>query len=192
MKKFACLVVFVLLANVAYADYIGGLWVDPSWIKLHEVGSMKIVSGVTRQLTSAYRSNQRTDLTMVTKRWDKKPSVMTEATTDTLILDKPRKITLTGDQEGKKGWRVDNFLLIEILDSAGKVQSQKVVGRLDGGDYVMCNGKRVAQMQSNSVTFAAKQIDISPLPVKKPFKLRVTALDYGEFGEVSDIYMIIE
>jgi hypothetical protein len=129
---------------------------------------------------------------MQTAKWEKKPSIMGEETTDTLFLDKPRKIRLAGDEEGKKGWRVDNFLLVEVMDESGTVSNRKVVGRFDSGDSLLQGGKRVSQVQPNSMMFTPKQVDIGPLPVKKPFKLKVTSLDYGEFGEVSDVYMIVE
>ncbi len=192
MKKMLMAGLLFLSASTVSAEYINGQWVDPSWVKLHEVKSMKIVSAVARQKTSAYHSNQRSDLSMQTKRWDKKPSIMTEETTEILFLDKPGKIRLAGDAEGKKSWKVDNFLLVEILDTNGVVTTKKVVGRFDSGDNLLQDGKRVSQLQPNSMTFTPKQVDIGPLPVKKPFKLKVTALDYGEFGEASDVYMIIE
>jgi hypothetical protein len=192
MKRLLIAALLCFAASTASAEYLNGQWVDPSWVKLHEVKNMKIVSAVARQKTSAYHSNQRSELSMQTKKWEKKPSTMTEETTDILFLDKPRKIRLAGDEEGKKGWRVDNFILVEIMDPNGTVTSRKVVGRFDSGDNVLQDGKRISQLQPNSMIFTPKQVDIGPLPVKKPFKLRVSALDYGEFGEVSDVYMIIE
>ena len=192
MKKLFIAALLCLAAATASAEYINGQWVDPSWVKLHEVKNLKIVSAVARQKTDAYRSNQRADLSMQTKKWDKKPSIMTEETTEILFLDKPRKIRLSGDEEGKKSWKVDNFILVEIMEPNGTVTSRKVVGRLDSGDSVLQDGKRISQLQPNSMIFTPKQVDIGPLPLKKPFKLKVTALDYGEFGEVSDVYMIIE
>lgn len=192
MKKLLLAALLSFAATTASAEYLNGQWLDPSWVKLHEVKSMKIVSAVARQKTEAYRSNQRADLSMQTRKWDKKPSVMTEETTEILFLDKPRKIRLAGDEEGKKGWRVDNFILVEIMDANGSVTSRKVVGRFDTGDNVLQDGKRISQLQPNSMTFTPKQVDIGPLPLKKPFKLKVSALDYGEFGEATDVYMIIE
>lgn len=192
MKKLLIAALLSLAATTASAEYINGQWVDPSWVKLHEVKNLKLVSAVARQQTASYRSNQRKDLAMQTGRWDKTPSIMTEETTDILFLDKPRKLKLAGDDEGKKGWRVDNFILIEVLDQNGAVTARKVVGKLDGTDSVLQGGKRISQLQPNSVMFKAKQIDIGPLPLKKPFKLKVTALDYGEFGEVSDVYLLID
>lgn len=192
MKKLFIAALLCFAATTASAEYINGQWVDPSWVKLHEVKNMKIVSAVARQLTSAYRSNQRSDLSMQTKKWDKKPSIMTEETTEILFLDKPRKIRLAGDEEGRKSWKVDNFILVEIMEPNGTVTSRKIVGRLDSGDSVLQDGKRISQLQPNSMMFTPKQVDIGPLPLKKPFKLKVTALDYGEFGEVTDVYMIIE
>jgi hypothetical protein len=192
MKKFLLAAVFSFAASAASAEYLNGQWVDPSWVKLHEVKSLKIVSAVARQKTAAFHSNQRADLAMQTAKWEKKPSIMGEETTDTLFLDKPRKIRLAGDEEGKKGWRVDNFLLVEVMDESGTVSNRKVVGRFDSGDSLLQGGKRVSQVQPNSMMFTPKQVDIGPLPVKKPFKLKVTSLDYGEFGEVSDVYMIVE
>jgi len=192
MKKFLLAAILSLAASAASAEYLNGQWVDPSWVKLHEAKSVKIVSAVARQKTPAYHSNQRADLSMQTSKWDKKPSIMGEETTDMLFLDKPRKIRLAGDEEGKRGWKVDNFILVEIMDEAGTVTNRKIVGRLDSGDSLHQGGKRVSQLQPNSMIFTPKQVDIGPLPVKKPFKLKVTSLDYGEFGEVSDVYMIIE
>ncbi len=192
MKKLLLAAILTLTASAVSAEYLNGQWVDPSWVKLHEVKSVKIVSAVARQKTAAFRSNQRADLSMQTGKWDKKPSTMGEETTDILFLDKPRKVRLAGDEEGKKGWKVDNFILVEIMDETGAVTNRKVIGRLDSGDSLLQSGKRVSQLQPNSMVFTPKKVDIGPLPVKKPFKLKVTALDYGDFGEVSDVYMIIE
>lgn len=192
MKNILIAALLSLAATTASAEYINGQWVDPFWVKLHEVKTLKLLSAVARQQTASYRSNQRKDLAMQTSRWDKTPSIMVEDSTDTLFLDKPHKLRLAGDDEGKKGWRVDNFVLIEVLDQNGAVTARKVVGKLDATDAVLQGGKRISQLQPNSVMFKAKQIDIGPLPVKKPFKLKVTALDYGEFGEVSDVYLIVD
>ncbi len=193
MRYYLSIILLLLFTQIAAADYVGGVWVDPQWIKLHEVGNLKVVMNIARQKTESYRSNQRQDLLMQTKKWDKKPSSMTELITDTLFLDKPRRISLAGDAGGVKGWRVDNFLLVEVLDQNDKIIKQAMIGRLADADQVLSNGKRLAQFGPNSMIFSAKQVDIGPLlPVKKPFKLKVTALDYGEFGEVTDVYLIVE
>lgn len=192
MKKLLLAALLSFAATTASAEYINGQWVDPSWVKLHEVKTMKIVSAVARQQTKAYHGNQRKDLAMQTTTMEKVPSIMTEETTEILFLDKPRKIRLAGDEEGKKGWKVDNFILVEIMEPNGNVTSRKIVGKVASGDSLLQGGKRVSQLQPNSMMFTPKQVDIGPLPVKKPFKLKITALDYGEFGEVTDVYMLVE
>jgi hypothetical protein len=193
MKKVLVTILLLLFAQVAYAEYINGVWVDPQWVKLHEVRTLKVVMGIPRQKTESFRSNQRQDLAMQTKRWDKKPSVMTELTTDTLFLDRPRRVSLAGDAGGGKGWRIDNILLVEVLDHSDNVIKQGMIGRLADADQLLSHGKRMAQYGPNSMIFSGKQVDIGPLlPVKKPFKLKVSALDYGEFGEVTDVYLIVE
>ncbi|NJD90435.1 MAG: hypothetical protein FIA91_02800 [Geobacter sp.] len=192
MKKLFLAALLSFAASTASAEYINGQWVDPSWVKLHEVKTMKIVSAVARQQTKAYHGNQRKDLAMQTTTMEKVPSIMTEETTEILFLDKPRKIKLAGDEEGRKGFKVDNFILVEIMEPNGKVTSSKIVGKVASGDSLLLGGKRVSQLQPNSMMFTPKQVDIGPLPVKKPFKLKITALDYGEFGEVNDVYMLVE
>ena len=192
MKKLLLAALLSFAATTASAEYINGQWVDPSWVKLHEVKNMKIVSAVARQQTKAFHGNQRKDLAMQTSSMEKVPSIMTEEKTEILFLDKPRKIRLAGNEEGTKGWKVDNFILVEVMEPDGRVTSSKIVGKVMSGDSLLMNGKRVSQLQPNSMLLSAKQVDIGPLPVKKPFKLRVSALDYGEFGEVTDVYMIID
>jgi len=105
-----------------------------------------------------------------------------------LMITTPAKFCLAGDAGGTKGWRVDNFLLIEVLDQSGNLLSSALAGLTE---TVRRNGNPIETIGRSSDSFNACEIDVTRLlPVGRPFRLRVSAMDYGYVGFVSDVYIV--
>src|SRR5437763_15811364 len=63
---------------------------------------------------------RRADVEIETHDYDRTPHVVAVGETPLIHLDGARA-RLFGDQTGKEGWSVDNFVLIEVVDEKGKV-----------------------------------------------------------------------
>jgi hypothetical protein len=131
----------------------------------------------------------RKDIEVDTRDFDRTPHVVASQETDTLQLAGQRA-RLFGNQAATDGFSVDNFLLFEVLDAKGQVTSRFVIGQAEG---VLVNDQRLDNVGKMGFNFDAGEIDItSHLPESAPFKLRVTALDYGGVGRVSDVWLVME
>jgi len=101
-----------------------------------------------------------------------------------------QRVTLAGDREGRKGYRVDNFLLFEVRSSRG-VQ-RFYIGGTDHKSGITFRGKRVQQVGNNKLSFQAGKLDLTRFfPVGEALTLRAWALDYGGVGGVSDVFLIM-
>lgn len=149
----------------------------PGAMILDQLDSLQLIKAVTRKETSAFRSRPRQDLSMQTGSGDRTPSIMAELTSETLILQSPRRLTLAGDPNGANAWGLDNFLLIEILDLQGQVIRRAVIGNTEP---VFTKGEQIPQIGPNQFEFPPRLVEATSLiPLNQPFKLKVTALDYG-------------
>ncbi len=148
---------------------------------------LQVARNVPNQNSSAFKKNVRNDLSMDTTRYDKIPYSMHVSSHD-LMIAAPAKFCLAGDAGGTKGWSVDNFLLIEILDQSGNLISSAVAGLTE---TVRRNGNPIEMIGRSSYSFNACEIDITKLlPVGRPFRLRASAMDYGGVGYVSDVFIV--
>ncbi len=148
---------------------------------------LQVVRNVPNQNSSAFKKNVRNDLSMDTTRYDKIPYSMHVSSHD-LMIAAPAKFCLAGDAGGTKGWSVDNFLLIEVLDQSGNLTSSALAGNTE---TVRRNGNPIETIGRTSFSFNACEIDITKLlPVGKPFRLRASAMDYGGVGYVSDVFIV--
>ncbi len=139
-----------------------------------------------QQGTAANSSNTRTDLTFHPDSWDKHPHALYRSE-HSFILSQPMHALLAGDAAGTKGWSVDNFLLIEVLDSEGRVKKMAEIGC---SEPLYCNDNPVPEIGPSSFSFNKKEIDLrSILPLNTPFTLRVTAMDYGSAANCSDVFI---
>ena len=148
---------------------------------------LQISRNVPNQNSSAFKQNVRKDLTVDAARFDKIPYSMHVSSHD-LMITTPAKFCLAGDAGGTKGWSVDNFLLIEILDQSGNLISSALAGLTE---TVRRNGNPIETIGRSSDSFNACEIDVTKLlPVGRPFRLRASAMDYGYVGFVSDVFIV--
>ncbi len=148
---------------------------------------LQVVRNVPNQYSSAFKQNVRNDLSMDTTRFDKIPYSMHVSSHD-LMISAPAKFCLAGDAGGTKGWSVDNFLLLEVLDQSGNLTSSAVAGLTE---TVRRNGNPIEMIGRSSYSFNACEIDVTKLlPVGRPFRLRTSAMDYGGVGYVSDVFIV--
>jgi hypothetical protein len=120
---------------------------------------------------------------------DRTPHVVESATTETIELGNAHA-RLAGNAEGTAPFEVDNFLLFDVLDPQGKPLSSFVVGYVPG---VLRGNQRLDNVGAMRFQFDAGQVDISShVPANKPFKLQVTALDFGGVGRVTDVYLVMD
>jgi hypothetical protein len=127
---------------------------------------------------------------MQTTQWDPNPSIMEESTTETVILTRPRRITLAGNAAGSVGWSIDNFLLLELLDETGNPIASGLIGNADPAIH---RGVRIQQFGPNAFNFGPRQVDVTALfPLNRPFRLRATALDYGGSGWTTPVWLHVE
>ena len=131
----------------------------------------------------------RNDVEVDTRTYDRSAHVVATGESPPLQLLGARA-RLFGDKAGTQGFSVDNFLLFEVLDSTGKVFSRFAVGYAEG---VILNGQRVDNVGRMAFSFEPGEIDItSHLPEKGPFRLKVTAIDYGGVGRVGDVWLKLD
>ena len=148
---------------------------------------LQVVRNVPNQSSSAFKKNVRNDLSVDTTSCDKIPYSMHVSNHD-LTITTPGKFCLAGDAGGTKGWSIDNFLLIEVLDQSGNLISSAVAGIME---TVRRNGNPVERIGRSSHSFDACEIDVTKLlPVGRPFRLRTSAMDYGGVGYVSDVFIV--
>jgi hypothetical protein len=148
---------------------------------------LQVVRNVPNQNSSAFKQNVRKDLSIDTTSWDKIPYSMHVSSHD-LVITTPGKFCLAGDAGGTKGWSVDNFLLIEVLDQSGNLISSAVAGVME---TVRRNGNPIEKIGRSSHSFDTCEIDVTKLlPVGRPFRLSTSAMDYGGVGYVSDVFVV--
>lgn len=137
------------------------------------------------------KGEQRTDIEIRPTHHDTTPSVVAVSESPVLLLGPDMRVSLSGSADGQAGWSVDNFLLFERLDAQGTVRDRFVVGF--SADPVYAGNEMVENVGDWSPRFDARSPDLTPrLPVGEPFKLRVTALDNGITGSVSDVFLVLE
>jgi uncharacterized caspase-like protein len=157
-------------------------------IDLDSIQSLQIIKNVPVQSSNNFKMNLRSDLKMDTWTYDKIPYYMTTSSTK-VMLRSPRKVTLAGDAQGRMPWKVDNFLLLETMDSSGAILRKVVIGNTDD---VLYDGKVIQKIGPKSFTFQAETIDVTELfPINRQVVLRASAMDYGGLGEVSNIFLIL-
>jgi hypothetical protein len=128
----------------------------------------------------------RKDVEIDTRDYDRTPHVV--ATGETPMLDAAGLTArLYGDEAMTTGFSVDNFVLIEIIASNGKILDRVAVGFTD---TVSIGTENVDNLGRKAFTFEAGEINLTPkLPERGAFKLRATALDYFGVGRVSDVFV---
>jgi hypothetical protein len=138
--------------------------------------------------SSKFKSNTYQELSIGTTTWDKTPYHLANPYFGTVTVQPGQKCFLAGDSAGQTGWKVDNFLLFEI--QTGMETKRLICG---AAEPVYYNGERVQQVGSNKFDFNPGEIDLTGyFPQGVPVELKVSALDYGGSGYVSNVYLIIQ
>lgn len=145
--------------------------------------SIRIFAAVPFQDSAAFKAATHKSLRVVApQNWDPIPYHVTKPFTTTITARPGQRFLLAGDAAGKKGWTVDNFLLVEIHSAPG---TQRLVVGNTNGSPVEYEGRRLTQVSPDS-------LDLSKyLPANVPVRLTVSALDFGGRGGISDLFLIV-
>lgn len=149
---------------------------------------VRLFSEVPKQGSAAFRSNTYPSVRIATGAWDPVPYHMAPPFTGTVTVDPQQMVMLAGDENGTRPWSIDNFLLFEISSSSGT--NRFVVGTVEPVSF---DGQGVPQVGPSGFSFSPGSLDLTDLfPKGEPVELKVSALDYGGVGGVSDVYLIIK
>ena len=95
--------------------------------------AIKVFSAVPFQSSSAFKENIYPELLVDTYTYDRTPYYMTDSFTCVLNIQEGQHCFLAGDREGKTGWSVDNFILLEI--EADSEVEYYVIGKIGNQAY---------------------------------------------------------
>jgi hypothetical protein len=142
----------------------------------------------TPEAETSTRVEKRTDLLVTVENGDPAPAVITVGQAGPLNRQ-GGSLRLYGDEAGKTGWSVDNFVLIEVLDKNNKVLHRGAAGFQAGLTH---GAEQVDSLGQMKFSFGAGEIDISKLvPANENVTIKATALDTGGVGRVSNLYLIL-
>ncbi len=134
------------------------------------------------------RVERRTDIVPQGEGTDATAAVVAKAEVGPIEVNGGRA-RLHGDAAGTLGWRVDNAVVFEVLGARGEVTHRFAVGYHDG---LRMGSDNIDNFGRKAFQFDAGEVDLAQLlPESGPFKLRVTAIDAGNSGGVSDLYLIV-
>lgn len=149
--------------------------------------AFKLLSA-TPEAETAARAEKRQDLYVVTDSGDPVPAVVAVGQVGP-ISRQNGKVRLYGDEAGKLGWSVDNFLLLEVVNASGEVVNRVAIGFQQG---LTCGSEHIDTTGGMKFAFEAGEVDLSTLlPAEEPFTLKVSALDIGGVGQNSDLYLVL-
>jgi hypothetical protein len=132
---------------------------------------------------------KREDVEIDTRDFERTPRVVATGETPLVQLSGARA-RLYGDAAGAKGFEVDNFILLEVLDASGRVLNRSAVGFTEN---VHMGREVVDRVGPHSFRFEPGQVDLtSRLPESEPFQVRATVLDYSGVGRVTDVFLVLE
>ena len=134
------------------------------------------------------RTEQRTDIYVNTTSGEPIPYIVSKSTIGPINRQGGR-VRLFGDKEGHKGWKVDNFVLFEILGKDGLLLSRFVVGFQQGASI---GSEQIDSLGPMQFQFGPGEIDITRfLPEFEDVTIQATALDTGSTGAISSLWMIL-
>lgn len=147
--------------------------------------SVKLLGATEERETKAI-ADFRVDVDAEGKEYEVPVKVVAFAETEPLSAE-GYELRLSGDEAGRAGFEVDNFLLVEVLSPQGAVLNRVVVGYVDG---VSVGRERLDNLGQRSFRFGPDEVALNrALPESGPFKLRVSALDIGGVGRVSEVWL---
>ena len=142
----------------------------------------------TPEAETGTRLEKRTDLFATVENGEPVPAVVATGQVGPFSRQ-GGTVKLYGDAAGKEGWSVDNFVLLEVVNSKGVVISRAAVGYQHG---VTLGAEQIDSLGQMKFAFGPGEVDISQLlPAHAPVTLKATALDIGGVGRVSNLYAIL-
>ncbi len=164
---------------------VGSGWVEPPGVSgnVHH-----LFRNVPKQNSDNFKFNRYHPVRIATNIFDKTPYHMTKQYNGTVTVHGNQKVILSGNAAGTKSWFVDNFILFEL--SIPGWTNRFVIGVVDPVTY---NGMGVPHIGPSGFTFSPGSLNLaSQFPKGVPVNIRVSALDYGVFGRVTDVYLIVK
>ncbi|MBI5548460.1 MAG: hypothetical protein HY901_31645 [Deltaproteobacteria bacterium] len=142
----------------------------------------------TPEAETVTRQEKRTDLLVTVENGEPVPAVIAMGQT-TAFSRQGGTVRLYGDEAGNAGWSVDNFVLLEVTDTQGRVVGRAAVGFQQG---VTRGAEQLDSLGQMKFGFGPGEVDISHLlPADEPVTIKATALDVGGVGRVTDLYVIL-
>jgi hypothetical protein len=163
---------------------------DPAAARPQFTGPPRVIPLFTAvpEAETATRVERRTDVVPLGEGTEATAAIVAKVETPEMVLGGGRA-RLFGDDKGTEGWSVDNAILFEIVGPGGVVGHRFAVGYHDG---LRIGSEEVDNFGRKTFQFTAGEVDITPLlPETATFKLRATAIDTGNVGRVSNVFLII-
>lgn len=132
--------------------------------------------------------NFRSDVQIEQTEFPKTPRVVRQATSRPFTQDSGVGLALRGATAGAS-WKVDNILLVEVLDASSGERLDAAFAGYVKGAAVTLGGAALRRIGAEQFEHAAGTINLaSLLPKDRAFRLRVSALDNGVDAYVTDVY----
>lgn len=182
MRPFAALALTALLA--------AGCAKSPGAARPTYSGPAKAFKLLTEvgEAETASRAERRADLVVTVENGEPVPAVVAVGESG-LFSRQGGSVKLYGDEAGKEGWSVDNFVLVEVANKAGKVLHRAAIGFQQG---VTRGSEQVDSLGQMKFAFGPGEVDLtSLLPADEPVTVKATALDVGGVGRVTSLYLIL-
>lgn len=131
----------------------------------------------------------RTDVHIETTEWEPTPTIIAESWT-WLERGPTDTLALSHDAAGTANWWVDNFILFEVFDCEGARIDAAFIG-FTNGEAVTLDGVRVPQIGADAFEFRPREVSLASIvPVGVPVHLHATALDYGSWVSLGDLWAL--
>lgn len=148
---------------------------------------VKLLAGAEEKETTA-RTESREDVEFQNAEQGRTGFIVARG--ETPVLEKGElDARLYGDEALSRGFEVDNIILLEVLDLAGKVTARAAVGFTDG---LSIGSERIDLLGRQAFAFEPGEVNLGGLLPEGPFRLRATVLDNSGVGRVSDVYLSLQ
>ena len=173
--------------RISALDYGSCGYIDDLYIiVVSNTTAIRVFYSVTSQPSETFNENIYSDLKIETVKWDQTPYYMTGPFTEKITIFPGSHCFLSGDELGKSGWKVDNFLLLEL--EIKDTIKRYVIGAVHSIYY---KDEPLEQIGPSGFTFSPDDIDLAEyLPENEEVTLTISALDYGGQGYLSDLFLI--
>jgi hypothetical protein len=148
-------------------------------------GATRVLSAVASAASTQFKQRTVPAFHVDTNVHDKTPYLITDAYEGALRIGGNQSVLLAGNAAGTAGWRVDNYLVVEIEWAGGSKAFW-----IGNGDALSRRSERLPQVGLTSFEQGAFDIT-AQIPRNVDLRVRISALDYGGVGFVSDVYLVV-